>query len=246
MSQKISFLAQFWPFLTTSIKTVAYLIHHLVRHHWSKFQSKLKTFLGVLGPLTKMGEDLPPPLKSYFSMDVSLKIHFRVLLQSIQSFFGPDTPRILSGALSSGPKSTHKWPKMTASRGMKIWRLKTADSISIKLAWYVYHLNIFHLLKSDGVNLRATESISKQNKKIKTYQFILTLMSLKNSFTKCYKAGDFPMYSINLQQRYWTCGRRRRAAFVSWCLNTDIWTFLKLMIMIEHIKIMQMLYLEIW
>ena len=28
----------------TSIKTVAYLMHHLVCHHWSKLQTKLTTF----------------------------------------------------------------------------------------------------------------------------------------------------------------------------------------------------------
>ena len=37
----------FGPILTifnTSIKTVAYLMHHLACHHWSKFQTKLTTF----------------------------------------------------------------------------------------------------------------------------------------------------------------------------------------------------------
>ena len=43
MSQKISFLAQFYPFLNTSKKTVAYLMHHLVCHQWSKLQTKLTT-----------------------------------------------------------------------------------------------------------------------------------------------------------------------------------------------------------
>ena len=36
MNQKINFLTQFQPFLNTSIKTVAYLINHLARHHRSK------------------------------------------------------------------------------------------------------------------------------------------------------------------------------------------------------------------
>ena len=48
MSLKISFFTQFQPFLNTSIKTVAYLMHHLACHHWSKFQTKLTTFYGVL------------------------------------------------------------------------------------------------------------------------------------------------------------------------------------------------------
>ena len=48
------------PFLNTSIKAVANLMHHLAYHHWSKFQTKLTTFLGVPGPPVKWGQDLPP------------------------------------------------------------------------------------------------------------------------------------------------------------------------------------------
>ena len=48
MSVKISFLPQFQPFLITSIKTVAYLMHHLSCHNWSKFQTQLTTFQGFL------------------------------------------------------------------------------------------------------------------------------------------------------------------------------------------------------
>ena len=33
---------------------------------------------------------------------------------------------------------------------------------------------------------------------------------------------------------------------VSWYHNTHVWTFLKLMIMIVHMKMMQMVYLDIW
>ena len=47
-SQKNSFLAQFQPFLNTSKRTIQYLMHHLTCHHWSKFQTKLTTFWGVL------------------------------------------------------------------------------------------------------------------------------------------------------------------------------------------------------
>ena len=36
MSQKIIYWAQFQPFLNNSIKTVAYLMHPLACHHWSK------------------------------------------------------------------------------------------------------------------------------------------------------------------------------------------------------------------
>ena len=41
MSLKISFLVKFRLFLNTTIKTVAYLMHHLAFHHWSKVQTKL-------------------------------------------------------------------------------------------------------------------------------------------------------------------------------------------------------------
>ena len=40
MSQKNSFLTQIWPHLNTSIKSVAYLMHHLACHQWSKLQTK--------------------------------------------------------------------------------------------------------------------------------------------------------------------------------------------------------------
>ena len=44
MSLKINFLAQFQPFLNTSIKAVAYLTYHLACHHWPKFQTKFSRF----------------------------------------------------------------------------------------------------------------------------------------------------------------------------------------------------------
>ena len=44
MSLKISFLAQFWSLLNSTIKTVAYLMHHLAYRHWSKVQTKLTNF----------------------------------------------------------------------------------------------------------------------------------------------------------------------------------------------------------
>ena len=47
ISLKISFFAQLQPFHKTSVKTVAYLVHHLACQHWSKFQTKLTTFQGV-------------------------------------------------------------------------------------------------------------------------------------------------------------------------------------------------------
>ena len=38
-------------------------------------------------------------LKSYFARDVFLEIHFRVILQDMQNYFGLGIPRISSGAL---------------------------------------------------------------------------------------------------------------------------------------------------
>ena len=46
---KISFLTQLQPFLNTSIKTVAYLINHLVCHHWS---NKIDNIFGSSGQKT--------------------------------------------------------------------------------------------------------------------------------------------------------------------------------------------------
>ena len=43
MSPKIISLSHFLPFHNTSIKTVAYLMHHLAYHQWSKFQTELIT-----------------------------------------------------------------------------------------------------------------------------------------------------------------------------------------------------------
>ena len=42
------------------------------------------------------------------------------------------------------------WPK-TTKKQPKIENL-TTDPKSIKLAWYVYHLNTFHLMKTVSVN----------------------------------------------------------------------------------------------
>ena len=56
---------------------------------------------GARGPRTP--GPLAPPLflKSYFSEKGFLEIRFCVILQGIQNFFGPGTPRILSEALNS-------------------------------------------------------------------------------------------------------------------------------------------------
>ena len=44
MFLRISFFAQFRSFLNTAIKTVAYLMHYIACHHWSKVQTKLTNF----------------------------------------------------------------------------------------------------------------------------------------------------------------------------------------------------------
>ena len=116
MSQKDQFFGAISTILNTSIKTVAYLMYHLAFHHWSKFQTKLTTFRGVIPP--KKGgtytSPLPPPLflKSYFAKDIFLKIRFCVILQIIQNILGPDNPKIWLGTLRSCQKSTQKQHKM--------------------------------------------------------------------------------------------------------------------------------------
>ena len=86
-------------------------MYHLAFHHWSKFQTKLTTFRGVIPP--KKGGPIPPPspplfLKSYFAKDIFLKIRFCVILQIIQNNLGPDNPKIWLGTLRSCQKSTQK------------------------------------------------------------------------------------------------------------------------------------------
>ena len=45
MSLKINFLVQCRPFLNIAIKAVAYLMHHLACHRWSKVQTKVTHFM---------------------------------------------------------------------------------------------------------------------------------------------------------------------------------------------------------
>ena len=111
MTHKLSFWAQFQPFLNNSIKTLVYFIHHLACHHWSKFK-QIDSILGSFGPPKEEGGDLTPAvsplalsLKSYFARDVLLGIRLYIILQSIHNLFGLDTPRILLGNLSSDQKS---------------------------------------------------------------------------------------------------------------------------------------------
>ena len=64
---------------------------------------------------------------------------------------------------------------------------------------------------------------------------------------KCYKAGDFSpvadnIFTANILRRsralppYWGC-----SSLVYRYQNTDVWTFLKLMVMIQHVKMVQIL-----
>ena len=55
-SQNIRFLAQFLPFFKTTRTNMPYLMHYLTLHHWSKFQTNLTSFEGVLhGKPPKIG-----------------------------------------------------------------------------------------------------------------------------------------------------------------------------------------------
>ena len=51
MSLKISFLTQFWSFLNTTIKTVAYMMHHLACHTGQQFKQNWQ-ILGRFGQKT--------------------------------------------------------------------------------------------------------------------------------------------------------------------------------------------------
>ena len=83
-------------------------------------------------------------------------------------------------------KTTQKQSKMTVSAGKKTFEnLKLENyrfDISLKRVRYVYHLNTFHLLKTEGVNLRVAEGTSKKAiKKCQEFIKILILISLKSS-----------------------------------------------------------------
>ena len=48
MSQKVSFLAYFWPILYSRIKTVKYLMHFIALHYQSKSQTSFTKFPGFM------------------------------------------------------------------------------------------------------------------------------------------------------------------------------------------------------
>ena len=106
----------------------------------------------------------------------------------------------------------------------------------------MYHLNTFHLLKTEGVNQR--EGTSKKKKK-------KNFITLKQ-FIKCYKAVDFtPVFNnIFTANKFGTWGKRRGFtldAGVIISVTMDVSTFLKqkLMTIIEQIKMMAISYLDI-
>ena len=76
---------------------------------------------------------------------------------------------------------------MTASARTKTFenlKLQNCRLISVKLAQYMYHLNTFHLPKTEGVS------------QIKDMEFIkiLTLISLKNSLQNAVRLGISPCF----------------------------------------------------
>ena len=78
---------------------------------------------------------------------------------------------------SSGQKTTQKHPKMTVSTGTKTFenlKFKNYRSDIAKIVHYMYHLNPFHLLKTESVNQR--EGTSEKN--IKKFQEFIKFLSL--------------------------------------------------------------------
>ena len=76
----------------------------------------------------------------------------------------------------------------------------------MKLAQYVYHLNTFHLLKTECQSKGGKGRIHKTIKKCQEFIKLLTLISLENSLQKCCK-GIFPLSSVIFSQLiYWECG----------------------------------------
>ena len=77
-------------------------------------------------------------------------------------------------------------------------KLKNYRSDTIKPAWYVYHLNTFHLLVTLGVNRRAAEDASKKVSKVPKIYQNLDFNHLKTVY-KILRPGIFPVFGIYLQ-----------------------------------------------
>ena len=67
-----------------------------------------------------------------------------------------------------------------------------------KPAWYVYHLNTFHLLENVDVNRRAAEDASKKVPKVPKIYQNLDFNHLKTVY-KILRPGIFPVFGKYLQ-----------------------------------------------
>ena len=81
----------------------------------------------------------------------------------------------------------------------------------------MYHHNTFYFLKIEGVNRKLT---------VGTSTFTANVLGMREE-----KGALLPM--------------RKYSPLVSW-YHKDVWSFLKLMTKIDHIKIVQILFLDIW
>ena len=108
-----------------------------------------------------------------------------------------------------------------------------------------------HLLKIVSANWRVAEGLSKKlpKKMPKNYQNLDILVTWKQ-FTKFSGWGFSLALIIHLQQIYWECGRRGGGSSLVRepvpQYECSVTTFLKLMIKIEHIKLIQITCLDIW
>ena len=95
-------------------------------------------------------------------------------------------------------KPTQKQPKMTVSAGTNFKNWSTKDPISIKLAWYVYHLNTFHLYWTLPVSIKEQQRAHPKNyQKIPKIYQNLGFNPLKTIY-KMLRPGIF--FCIFLQQ----------------------------------------------
>lgn len=62
--------------------------------------------------------------------------------------------------VGSEQNTTQKQPETKFSAATK--RCWTTKPISMKLAWYMYHVNTFRLLKTEGANPKVAEGASKK------------------------------------------------------------------------------------
>ena len=98
---------------------------------------------------------------------------------------------------SSGQKTTQKHPKMTVSTGTKTFenlKFKNYRSDIAKIVHYMYHLNPFHLLKTESINQR--EGTSEKNiKKFQEFIKFLSLIWLKYSLWNATRLWISPVFN---------------------------------------------------